>query len=428
MISDKQMKILAFSYSNYDALICDGAVRTGKTSIMMIAFIDDAMRRFNNGVFAICGRTVGSAIKNIINPYMCLSYANSKYKLTFKRGENKLTVKRGNVTNTFYVYGGKDESSYMLIQGITLYGVLIDEVTILVKSFVEQALARCSVEGSKFWFSCNPSTPEHWFYKEWVLKAKEKNALHLHFVMHDNPSLSKEMLERYENIYTGVFYKRYVKGEWVNTEGLVYSLFDNERNVINFDDVKEKLISKYGNMFNASASYYISCDYGITNPFAALLWCVFDNVAYCIDEYYYKASPENNKPMRTDNEHYLAIVKKFGGYNIEDCIIDPSATSFKEVIKRYNDFSVHNANNDVISGIAFTSTLIKNNKIFISSKCTNLLREIGLYAWNDKSEGSECVIKENDHACDAMRYFCYTKLRKIIDDIDIKLNYNGDDD
>ena len=181
-------------------------------------------------------------------------------------------------------------------------------------------------------------------------------------------------------------------------------------------------------MFNASASYYISCDYGITNPFAALLWCVFDNVAYCIDEYYYKAAPENNKPMRTDNEHYLAIMNKFGNYTIDDCIIDPSATSFKEVIKRHNDFCVHNANNDVVSGIAFTSTLIKNNRIFISSKCTNLLREIGLYAWNDKYSGSDSVIKENDHACDAMRYFCYTKLRRIIDDVDVELKCIGDDD
>ena len=414
MISDKQLKILAFPYSKYDVLICDGSVRSGKTSIMSIAYIDDCMRRFNKGVFAICGRTVGSVIKNVINPYLNLDYARRKYKIKFKRGESKLEITKGGVLNTFYIFGGGCESSQTLIQGITLSGCFIDECTVLVQSFVEQAVARCSVEGSKIWFSCNPSNQEHWFYKEWILKADEKNALHLHFLMQDNPSLSQEMLDRYDKLYTGVFHSRFIKGEWVNSDGLVYSVFDADTNVVDFEEVRKELICKHGNMFELNAEYYISADYGIKNPFAALLWCVFDDVAYCIAEYYYKAAPENNKPMRTDEEHYYAILNQFKGYDVNEFIIDPSALSFKEVIKRHNDYVVRNANNDVINGISYTASLFKNRKLYIDVRCVNLIKELGLYSWNNKSGGNENVIKENDHACDAMRYFCYTKLRKLL--------------
>lgn len=227
MISKKQLQILAFGESQYDALICDGAVRSGKTVFMSVAFVAWAMKYFDGRNFAICGKTVGTAIKNIVVPLMGLSYMRRRYTMKFTRSENKLTVSRGGRTNTFYIYGGKDESSYMLIQGITLAGVLLDEVALMTRSFVEQAMARCSVEGSKFWFNCNPAGPKHWFNEEWVQRADEKNALHIHFVMQDNPSLSEKMIQRYESLYTGVFYQRYILGLWVNAEGTIYRDFAN---------------------------------------------------------------------------------------------------------------------------------------------------------------------------------------------------------
>ncbi|MBQ8647443.1 MAG: PBSX family phage terminase large subunit [Oscillospiraceae bacterium] len=225
MISQKQLQVLAFGESRYDALICDGAIRSGKTAFMSVGFVLWAMKYFTGRNFAICGKTVGTAMKNIVVPLMDLSYMRRRYDMKLSRAENKLTVSRGGRTNTFYIYGGKDESSYMLIQGITLAGVMLDETALMTRSFVEQALARCSVEGSKFWFNCNPAGPKHWFYEEWVCKAEEKNALHLHFEMRDNPSLSEEMLRRYESLYTGVFYQRYILGLWVNAEGTIYREF-----------------------------------------------------------------------------------------------------------------------------------------------------------------------------------------------------------
>ena len=187
MISQKQKKILAFPYSKYDALICDGAVRSGKTSIMMWAFVDWAMREFNGQRFGICGKTVDSASKNIVVPFISMSLAKEQYTLRWRRADKVLEVRRGASTNYFEVFGGKDESSFALIQGRTLAGVLLDEVALMPRSFVEQALTRCSVDGAKMWFSCNPESPQHWFYLDWIKRHKERNALYLHFEMTYNP-------------------------------------------------------------------------------------------------------------------------------------------------------------------------------------------------------------------------------------------------
>lgn len=228
MISEKQQKIMAFPYSKYDALICDGAVRSGKTSIMMWAFVRWAMENFSGQRFGVCGRTVDSCTKNIIVPFTAMSLAKEHYIIRWRRGDKVMEVRRGAVTNYFEVFGGKDESSYTLIQGRTLAGVLLDEVVLMPRSFVEQALARCSVDGARLWFSCNPGSPHHWFYQEWIKRSRERNALYLHFEMTDNPGLSKRTLERYENMYAGIFYDRYVRGLWVAAEGIVYKDFAND--------------------------------------------------------------------------------------------------------------------------------------------------------------------------------------------------------
>lgn len=228
MISPKQQKILAFPYSKYDALICDGAVRSGKTSMMTVAFIDWAMREFSGQRFGICGKTVDSAAKNIIVPYLSMSYARKKYAMRWRRSDKILEISRGAVKNYFEVFGGKDESSFALIQGRTLAGVLLDEVVLMPESFFNQALARCSVDGAKLWFSCNPGNPGHWFYRNWIKRHEEHHALYLRFSMDDNPSLSEKTRNDYRSRYSGVFYQRYVQGLWVAAEGAVYPQFSND--------------------------------------------------------------------------------------------------------------------------------------------------------------------------------------------------------
>ncbi len=391
-ISKKQRKILAFPYTGYDALIADGAIRSGKTSLMAIAFIDDAMRRYNNKRFGICGKTVDSAIKNIIIPYISTSYVKRKYHLQWKRSEKVLIVSRGKKTNIFEVFGGRDESSFALIQGRTLAGVLIDEVALMPRSFVEQACARCSVDGSKLWFNCNPNSPQHWFYLEWIQKAKSKNALYLHFDLEDNPSLSEKIIRRYKSMYTGVFYRWYILGEWCVAEGLVYSNF-GEENIV--DEIP------------TSGEYYISIDYGTKNPFSAGLWCLRGDKAVRIKEYYYNGRAKN--VQLTDEQYCDEIEKLAKGYDIRKIIVDPSAASFITALRKRH-YTVIQARNEVLDGIRLTATYLQSGNIKIHRSCGDTIREFGLYRWDEKAT-KDTVITENDHAMDDIRYFANTILR-----------------
>lgn len=222
-IGDKQRRILAFGYTGYTAIVCNGAVRSGKTSIMTVAFVDWAMRNFNGCAFALCSKTVNACYRNVIRPYLALAYVRKRYGVRVRQTENYMEITRGDSKNTFYIFGGRDESSYMLIQGITLAGVFLDEAPLMPESFVNQAIARCSVDGRKLWFNCNPAgSKEHWFYKEWIGGAKEKNALLLNFNIDDNPSLSEDIKNGYKTMYHGVFYRRYILGEWVAAEGSLF--------------------------------------------------------------------------------------------------------------------------------------------------------------------------------------------------------------
>lgn len=397
MISPKQAKILAFSYSKYDALICDGAVRSGKTSIMMWAFVRWAMENFSGQRFGVCGRTVDSCTKNIIVPFTAMSLAKERYIIRWRRGDKVMEVRRGAVTNYFEVFGGKDEASYTLIQGRTLAGVLLDEVVLMPRSFVEQALTRCSVDGAKLWFSCNPGSPQHWFYTEWIQRNKERNALYLHFEMTDNPGLSQKTLERYQAMFSGVFYDRYIRGLWVVAEGLVYPMFAKEVNVTNET--------------GGAGKYYISCDYGTQNPTVFCLWRMDKGRAVMEKEYYHSGRATNRQ--KTDEEYHQDLERFAAGYNVERIVIDPSAASFSECIRRHGKFAVWKANNDVLDGIRLTAACIKSGRIKFHESCTHAFDEFGLYSW-DKDAAEDKVIKENDHVLDAVRYFVMTVLRREI--------------
>lgn len=381
------------AFRDREAIICDGAVRSGKTICMANGFILWAMSNFDQQVFGLCGRTIASLRRNVV-VHLQDWLGGTGIVIDEKRNENKLVVTYRDRTNYFYLFGGKDENSYTLVQGITLAGALLDEVALMPRTFVEQVCARCSVEGSKLWFNCNPGSPEHWFYKEWILKRKEKNALHIHFTMADNSSLAQSIRERYERLYSGVFYRRYILGEWCAAEGLVYELNENS-----ITDERPD-----------GAEYYISIDYGTLNPFSAGLWSVTGNQAVRIKEFYYDG--RSSRRQLTDEEYCDEVIALAGGLEISRTIVDPSATSFITALKR-RGVRVMQANNSVLDGIRRTNMYLRNGNIRVHRSCVDAIREFGLYCWDEKSS-TDRVIKENDHAMDDIRYFCNTiMLRKV---------------
>ena len=372
---------------HYDAILCDGAVRSGKTVAMTVGFFLWSMATFDGKVFALCGKTIGALRRNVIIHLQ--DWLEGVFQIAEHRSDNRITVSAGGKTNTYYLFGGQDEQSYTLIQGITLAGVLLDEAALMPRSFVEQACARCSEPGSKMWFNCNPQGPEHWLYKNWILKAKEKNALHIHFTMADNPALDKKVRQRYESLYEGAFYRRYILGQWCGAEGLIY----------NFE--KKHICHE----LPKTGTYYISVDYGTQNPFSAGLWCVGEEKAVRLREFYYNGREEGK--MRTDEEYHQDLITLAGGLPIRQVIIDPSAASMIAVLRRKGVFRVRKAKNGVIPGIQLVAKLLREGRLLIGKDCKNAIREFSQYVWQ---EGQDAPKKEHDHAMDEIRYFAMTVL------------------
>ncbi len=397
--SKKQLEVLSWwcpssPHKNLDAIICDGAVRSGKTVCMSVSFAAWACANFDNTSFALCGKTVTSLRRNIVTPILPILE-----KLGFvcrqKLSQHLIEIEYGGKRNRFYLFGGKDEGSAALIQGMTLGGVLLDEVALMPRSFVEQALARCSVEGSKLWFNCNPDTPMHWFYEEWIKKTAEKNCLYLHFTMNDNPSLTPAIIKRYESLYSGAFYDRFVLGKWVAAQGLVYPSFSASVHVAEPTGIPLR--------------YFISCDYGTVNPSSFGLWGESEGRWYRLSEYYFDSRREG--VQRTDEEHYAALEALAGDLGIEAVIADPSAASFLECIRRHGRFKTIPAKNDVVDGIRRVSDALKSRRILFSPSCRDTLREFSLYRW-DNTATRDAPKKENDHAMDDIRYFVSTVLHR----------------
>ena len=383
--SPKQLQVMKWWKQDRDAIICDGAVRSGKTLCMGVAFLLWAMICFHDQQFALCGKTIGALRRNLL-PGALAELRQLGATWEERRSENSITMHFGGRTNRFLLFGGRDEGSAALIQGVTLAGLLLDEVALMPRSFVEQACARCSVTGSKLWFNCNPEGPEHWFYREWIGKAEERKALYLHFTMDDNPSLAPYIRQRYERLYTGIFYRRFVLGEWAAAEGLIYDFFDRE---------KDAVPTPKGEM----EAWRVSIDYGTVNPTSMGLWGRRNGVWYRVEEYYYDSRREGQQ--KTDAEYVEALRALCGDRRVERVIVDPSAASFQAALRQAG-FPVRAADNRVLDGIRVTAGLLRNGQIVLCESCGDCLREIALYCWES---GKEAPRKENDHAMDEMRYF-----------------------
>lgn len=387
-----------------DGIIADGAIRSGKTVSMSLSFVLWAMNTFNGENFAMCGKTVGSFRRNVLF-WLKLMLAGRGYTIEDKRSDNLCIISNGNIENYFYIFGGKDERSQDLIQGITLAGIFLDEVALMPESFVNQATGRCSVEGSKLWFNCNPAHPSHWFKVNWIDKRKEKRLLYLHFTMDDNLSLSENVKERYRRMYVGVFFERFILGLWVLAEGAIYAMY---KDAIGDPPSDSK-----------PSDYCLSIDYGTMNAFSAGLWEKHGSVWYRTRHYYY--SGRDSGVQKTDEEYGEALDKMIGdimqkreqdqGLYLKkmETIIDPSAASFITLLRKKKWYKVIPADNAVLDGIRETASAMQTGKIKVSPSDKDWIKEAQGYVWDEKSKEEDKPIKVNDHAMDDTRYFVHTK-------------------
>ena len=432
--SKQQLKVLTWwtdnsPYKDFDAIICDGAVRSGKTVSEAFSFVMWGMEKFNGKNFGLCGKTVGALRRNVVKPLKQM-LKSRKYIIHDVLTENVLIIRKrykqsdGTIKDTinyFYIFGGKDEASQDLIQGITLAGCFFDEVALMPQSFVNQATARCSEKGAKFWFSCNPDNPFHWFKKEWIDKAEEKKVLYLHFVMKDNPSLTRDVIERYEKLYTGIFYKRFILGLWVMADGVIYPMFDMEKHV---KDIQRNW-----------TRVFISGDYGVQNATTFGLYGYYapENRYHLIKSYYHSGRLEGQK---TTKEYVDDLINFINTSNMKPkhIIMDPSAAALIVEIRKDSYFKrrgikVIPAKNDVMLGIQFLSHLLNIGKFTIGTECKEDMEEFTSYIWDEDKldKGVEQVVKLNDHCMDRNRYavltdtILYKTYKNVTDDIQSKL-------
>ena len=298
-------------YRDYDGVIADGAIRSGKTVSAIEGFLLWSLDTFQHQDFIVAGKSIGALRRNVVKPLRAILSAKGLDHF-WHRSENWIQVG----TNTYHLFGANNEASQDVVQGMTAAGAFFDEVPLMPKSFVDQATGRCSIEGSKLWFTDNPEGPQHWFKLEYIDKAEEKRLLHLHFTLDDNPALSDRVKGMYRRMFSGVWFKRFILGLWTLAEGVIYSMFDA--------DVHCKAAA------NEYPAYIAAYDYGTSSVTAFGLYGVYREngveKAHKVKEYYWDAV--KNRRQKTDAE-YVVDFKAFLG-DIRPLAIygDPSASSF----------------------------------------------------------------------------------------------------
>lgn len=399
-LSEKQKQIMDFILDEDDALVCDGAVRSGKTIIMIYSFVVWAMEFFDHTNFAICGKTVTNAERNILRPLQQVE--NIPYVITYKLSTRTMTVKCGKKENYFYLFGGKDESSYALIQGLTLAGVLFDEVALMPQSFVDQAIARTlSFANAKTWFNCNPESPNHWFYREWISNPNRKYK-HLHFLMRDNPTLTEKEIKRAESLFTGVFYERYINGNWVRAEGVIFPEFAN--------DPSRWIIAK-SDLPRAYRNVEVGFDIG-GNGSAYALTCTgrgYDGIQYRLKSQKKQAGEMSMDEVERFVVEFCEDCEKKFGVNIDMINCDHIAV----IVNTLNDNTKYRAcltyKPPVADRVFLYSKLFANDRIkFVDGECEDLVDEMRNLVFDDKAKDTR-PLDDGSMQIDAYDSSCYSE-------------------
>ena len=384
--------------------VAEGAVRAGKTVDNVAAFAYLIDRGTPDRIHLATGSTAANAKLNIGDCNgMGLEYIfRGRCRWTKYKGNEALAIRSHGREYVVIFAGGAKADSFKKIRGNS-YGMWIaTEINLHHQDTIKEAFNRqLAAKVRRAFWDLNPSAPGAWIYEDYIERFREqfgRRYNYEHFTIRDNATISEQRFAEIEAQYrqygvTSAWYRRDILGERCIAEGLIYPMF-GEFNIV--DEVPER------------GEYYISCDYGTLNPFSAGLWCWDGKKATRIREYYY--SGRNERSNKTDEEYYTELERLAGDLTVKPVIVDPSAASFIEVIRRHKRFRVHKAVNDVMPGIVTTSRYIQDGTIKVHRSCKDAIREFGLYRWDEKSTEDK-PIKENDHAMDDIRYFTMTILR-----------------
>ncbi len=383
--SKKQLEY--WRLANHRWNIKQGATRSGKTFLDYYLIPKRILDCKGNGLIVLLGNTRGTLNRNVLEPMRNIWGK----ELVGNIGADNTVNMFGRKVHTL---GADKVTQVQKLQGAGIEYCYGDEVTTWNEDVFAMLKSRLDKPNSLFDGTCNPDSPNHWLKK---FLDSDADIFLQHYTIDDNPFNSPEFVKNLKKEYFGtVYYDRFILGEWAAAEGLVYPMFSLDKHIVNeCEDEK--------------GEFYVSVDYGTNNPTSMGLWQKKDKAATRVREYYY----DSKKTMRqlTDEEYYEALLNLVGDRKIRYVIVDPSAASFITTIRRHGRFIVKKADNRVLDGIRFCSTLLSKNCLRFHSSCKDIIREFGAYRW-DSEASEDTVIKQNDHAMDDMRYFCQTIMRK----------------
>lgn len=389
-LSPKQK--ISISESTARLNVWEGAVRSGKSFSCLLRWIKFILEG-PEGELMICGRTEDSIVRNIIRPMERMVGSD----LVYMPGKREVRI----WNRIIYVVGANDERAAWKIQGSTLAGAMVDEITILPESFFKMLLSRLSVPKAQLFGTTNPDSPFHWFKTQYLDRLEYPQLKIFKFLIDDNPSLDYNFVENLKKEYTGLWYERYIEGKWVLADGTVFDFFDSNLHILSYPP--------------GAADYYIvGVDYGTTNPTAFSMHGVskktFPNI-WMEKEYYWDSKKQLRQ--KTDTEYSEDLKKFIEGYKVKYIYLDPSAVSFRIELLRNGFSGIIEANNDVLDGIRFHAKMLNNGTFKICQNCKAALHEYATYRWDTKasSRGEDKPLKENDHMMDSIRYALYSHFK-----------------
>jgi len=388
-VSEKQKEFLLSQPARVNLL--EGSVRSGKTWISLVMWALFVASMPKDAEFLMVGKTLTTLKRNCLNLLQELEPS-----FTFRPTSKSATL----YGHRIWLEGADNEMSENKIRGMTLAGAYFDELTLIPRGFYYMALSRLSYKGAKLFATTNPDAPTNYVYTD-IIQNNEINKSVTKFLIRDNTFLEPEYIDELEREYASVpnAYQRYILGEWVLAEGLVYN-FTDEYLVNSADEA--------GLNPNLPHDYYVSIDYGTMNPFSAGLWVVQGDKTVRIREFYWDGRRLNQQ--KTDEEYCDEVEKLIDGLPVKQVVVDPSAASFIASLRK-RGYKVVQGNNEVLDGIRRVAVYLSHGNIKICRNCKASILEFGLYKWDDKSTDGDKVVKENDHAMDDIRYFANTVLR-----------------
>lgn len=381
------------SFNEADARlnIWEGSVSSSKTVTTFFSWVDFVING-PPGELVMIGKTERTLKRNIIDPLIIMYGSKAINVVGMGKGEIHIFGRR------VYLVGANDERAEQKIRGASFVGAYCDEITLYPESFWIMLLSRLRSPGARLYGTTNPDGPYHWLKVNYLDKGLE----HLkkwHFTLDDNPYLDQEYVKALKQEYTGLWYRRFILGEWCLAEGAVYDMWDEKIHVVD--------------TFEPADSHSIVIDYGTNNPCVFLLMGTTKDKVVVEKEYYYNSIEKGHQ--KTDDEYSKDLKEFIGNIPIKVMVLDPSAASFKAQLRKdFPGIHIKDADNSVLDGIRLVSSFLQTGRLKVHKSCTNLIKEFSSYIWDVKSQtkGEDVPVKKFDHALDCVRYHCMTLMSK----------------